>query len=119
MLSKLKEVLFFQIEIFLLSNLVSKKLVSHHFILTAKKKKAEQTKNQQCFLAISEKLGHRANLSLKLDRWLQRIIIYGSINPRIGFPGDPVVRNLLTNAGDIGSITGWGRSPGEGNSNPL
>ena len=23
------------------------------------------------------------------------------------------------NAGDLGSIPGWGRSPGEGNSNPL
>ena len=33
-----------------------------------------------------------------------------------------VVKNLPTNAGDLrdaGSILGWGRSPGEGNSNPL
>ena len=58
-------------------------------------------------------------LSLKLDRWLQRIIIYGSINPRMGFPGDSVVKNLLINAGDIGSIPGWGRPPREGNSNLL
>ena len=30
-----------------------------------------------------------------------------------------VVKNLLANAGDPGSIPGWGRSPGEGNGNPL
>ena len=33
-----------------------------------------------------------------------------------------MVKNLLTNAGDIrdrGSISGLGRSPGEGNGNPL
>ena len=33
-----------------------------------------------------------------------------------------VVKNLPTNAGDIrdlGSISGWGRSPGEGNGNSL
>ena len=29
------------------------------------------------------------------------------------------VKNLLTNAGDLGSIPGSGRSPGEGNGNPL
>ena len=36
-----------------------------------------------------------------------------------GFPGDPVVKNLPANAGDTGSIPGSGRSPGEGNGNPL
>ena len=39
-----------------------------------------------------------------------------------GFPGGPVVKNLPTNTGDIreaGSIPGLGRSPGEGNGNPL
>ena len=37
----------------------------------------------------------------------------------MGFPGDSVVRNPSANAGDAGSIPGWRRSPGEGNSNPL
>ena len=36
-----------------------------------------------------------------------------------GFPGDSVVKNLPANAGDLGSIPGSGRSPGEGNGNPL
>ena len=30
-----------------------------------------------------------------------------------------MVKNLPANAGDLGSIPGEGRSPGEGNSNPL
>ena len=30
-----------------------------------------------------------------------------------------MVKNLPDNAGDAGSITGLGRSPGEGNGNPL
>ena len=36
-----------------------------------------------------------------------------------GFPGGPEIKNLLVNAGDAGSIPGWGRSPEEGNGNPL
>ena len=37
----------------------------------------------------------------------------------LGFPGDSVVKNPLANAGDAGSIPGSGKSPGEGNGNPL
>ena len=36
-----------------------------------------------------------------------------------GFPGDSVVNNPPANAGDSGSISGSGRSPGEGHDNPL
>jgi len=36
-----------------------------------------------------------------------------------GFPGGSVVKNPPVNAGDMGSILGSGRSPGEGNGNPL
>ena len=35
------------------------------------------------------------------------------------FPGSSVVKNLPVNAGDVGSIPGWGRSPGEGNGKPI
>ena len=35
-----------------------------------------------------------------------------------GFPGGSVVKNVLANAGNMGSIPGSGRSPGEGNGNP-
>ena len=35
------------------------------------------------------------------------------------FPDGSVVKNLPVNAGDAGLIPGLGRSPGEGNGNPL
>ena len=37
----------------------------------------------------------------------------------MGFPGGSVVKNPPTNAGDMGLIPELGRSPGEGNGNPL
>ena len=36
-----------------------------------------------------------------------------------GFPSGLVVKNLLANEGDLGSIPGLGRSPGGGHGNPL
>ena len=38
---------------------------------------------------------------------------------KMGFPGGSEVIASAGNAGDPGSIPGSGRSPGEGNSNPL
>ena len=35
------------------------------------------------------------------------------------FPGGVVGKNLPANAGAVGSVSGSGRSPGEGNGNPL
>ena len=37
----------------------------------------------------------------------------------VGFPDSSVVKNLPASAGDMGSIPELGRSPGEGNGNPL
>ena len=37
----------------------------------------------------------------------------------LGFPDDSVVKNLPANAEDMGSNPGLGRSPREGNGNPL
>ena len=37
----------------------------------------------------------------------------------MGFPGGSVVKNLPADAGDVGSIPGSERSPGEGNGSPL
>ena len=36
-----------------------------------------------------------------------------------GFPGGSVVKNPPASAGDMGSIPGSGKFPGEGNGNPL
>ena len=37
----------------------------------------------------------------------------------MGFPGGSMVKNPPANAGDVGSIPGSRRSPGERNGNPL
>ena len=37
----------------------------------------------------------------------------------LGFPGGSDSKESACNAGDLGLITGLGRSPGEGNGNPL
>ena len=37
----------------------------------------------------------------------------------MGFSGSSAVKASACNAGDSGSIPGLGRSPGEGNGNPL
>ena len=42
-----------------------------------------------------------------------------TIRSKLGFPGSSVVKNLPANVGDSGSISGSGRSPGEGNGSPL
>ena len=36
-----------------------------------------------------------------------------------GFPGGSDGKESALNMGDLGLIPGWGRSPGEGNGNPL
>ena len=55
--------------------------------------------------------------SLELS-WLEDLDLFVS-NVFQGFPGGSVVKNLPTDAGDAGSISGSGRFPGEGNGNPL
>ena len=37
----------------------------------------------------------------------------------MGFPGGSVVKNTPANAGDVGSVPGSGKTPEEGNGNPL
>ena len=47
------------------------------------------------------------------------VFLFGSYYHLLGIPGGSVVKNPFTNAGDEGLILGSGRSPGEGNGNPL
>ena len=56
--------------------------------------------------------GNQCNLRTK-----QKLSSHGRI--RHGFPGGSEVKASASNAGDLGSIPGSGRSPGEGNGNPL
>ena len=58
-----------------------------------------------------------------LDHWLVLFLIFEE-PPYIfffcsGFPGGSEVKASACNAGDLGSIPGLGRSPGEGNGNPF
>ena len=46
-------------------------------------------------------------------------LLFENIVVEWGFPGGSVVKTLPANAGDLDSIPGSGRSPGEGNGNPL
>ena len=41
------------------------------------------------------------------------------VHNTMGFPGGSVVKNLPAIAGDVSSIPGFGKSPGEGHGNPL
>ena len=45
--------------------------------------------------------------------------IYPTLSFYRGFPGGSEVKASACSAGDLGSIPGSGRSPGEGNDNPL
>ena len=45
--------------------------------------------------------------------------IFAYIYPVSGFPSGPEGKASACSAGDLGSIPGSGRSPGEGNGNPL
>ena len=47
-------------------------------------------------------------------------MLYAKIKTLVrGFPGGPVVKNVPTNTGDMGSVPGSERSPGVGNGNLL
>ena len=46
-------------------------------------------------------------------------LVLAEINYCLGFPGVSMVENPPANAGDMDLIPGSGRSPGEGNGNPL
>ena len=49
----------------------------------------------------------------------ERLSVRGGIWGEDGFTGSSAVRNQSSNAGDMGSIPGSGRSPAEGNGNIL
>ena len=56
-------------------------------------------------------------LELDVLVWEKNINIYKNLDRR--FPGGSEDKAYACNAGDLGSIPGLGKSPGEGNGNPL
>ena len=63
-------------------------------------------------LDLSRHQRHHGNI--ERQRYLQDTLII-----KVGFPHSSVGKESACNAGDSGSILGLGRSPGEGNGNPL
>ena len=61
------------------------------------------------------------SLSLSVLEWGHPFLLgLQHLSPRVGdFPGGSEGKVSAYNAGDLGLIPGSGRSPGEGNSNPL
>ena len=52
-------------------------------------------------------------------RFILKDIIKDIKEQPLGFPGGSYGKETACSAGDLGSISGSGRSPGEGNGNPL
>ena len=86
-------------------------------------------------LSISPSSEYSGLISFRMD-WLNLLVAQGTLKsllkhpsskPSIlwcsaffmGFPGGSEVKVSACNVGDLGSIPGSGRSPGEGNGNPL
>ena len=61
------------------------------------------------FLPRSKRLNFMAAVTICSDR----------SNPFMGFPNGSAVKNPPANAGDVGLISGLGRSPGGEHGNPL
>ena len=49
----------------------------------------------------------------------EKVCLKLKIKETMGFPGGSDGKASVCNAGDLGSIPGLGRSPGEGNGSPL
>ena len=55
-----------------------------------------------------------------LHTFIDQLLVFNLILGDLwGFPTGSVVKNPTANAGDVGSVPGLGRSPGEGRGNPL
>ena len=81
----------------------------HRYSITCNRENPTCNRNIACHsvLAKVNKIVYaKPNLKFNYFQWL-------------GFPGCSVVKNPPANAGDLGSIPGIGRSPGEGNGNLL
>ena len=59
------------------------------------------------------------NVQLSCFYIFNRLLLVTGIIIILGFPSGLDSKASVCNAGDLGSIPGLGRSPGEGNGNPL
>ena len=61
----------------------------------------------------------QAMIQAHFKRFCQKLSNYVNIRKELGFPNSSAGKESTCNAGDLGSIPGLGRSPGEGKSYPL
>ena len=61
----------------------------------------------------------KMHMGARLTRGRLLTVVFYQPNWQRGFPDSSVVKESAFNAGDPGSITGLGRSPGEGSGYPL
>ena len=54
-----------------------------------------------------------------MEAWLRISGYRGILSGYMGFPGGSDVKESACNVGDLGSVSGWGRSLGGGDGNPL
>ena len=85
-------------------DLLEKAMVTHSSILAWKIPWNEKSGRLQAMG--SQRVGHDSNIK-------------DLISIALGFPGGSEVKASASKAGDLGSILGSGRSPEEGNGNPL
>ena len=87
---------------------------SHHAVV--KRKQASQFRDF-FFFPSTAKFHHQPCIRFLCTIYEESI--FGSFILFLGFPGGSEVKASDCNAGDLGSIPVLGRSPGEGNGNPL
>ena len=59
------------------------------------------------------------SIVMKLHKLSQSILEKETLYPLVAFPSGSAVKEYTYSVGDLGSIPGLERSPGEGNGNPL
>ena len=59
------------------------------------------------------------SMEMNFGNWMPVLRFGTAITKTVGFPGGSVGKESTCNAGDLGLISGSGRSPGEQNGNPL
>ena len=88
--------------------------------ITSWQTEGEKVEAVTCFIFLGSKITVDGDCSHEIKRCLllERKAMT-NLNSVLGFPGGSAGKESTRNAGDLGSIAGLGRSPGEGNSYPL
>ena len=91
----------------------------HHIVVPPRKKKAEELIHQ-LLSPTGWQLPQEGNFPSVLGCACMWLICLPWLEGKLsGFPGSLDGKESTCNAGDPGSIPGLGRSPGEGNGNPI